>query len=100
MPASDLQRELQKAPPEPLLPIEKKLIGWSLGIGLVLLAVLLLVSHFVPASLQAGGAPPAPEAPRSPHGVPVFRHVMRGKPRLAAAPAAPDYAEFTIEPAK
>ncbi len=51
MPASDLQRELQKAPPEPLLPIEKKLIGWSLGIGLVLLAVLLLVSHFVPASL-------------------------------------------------
>jgi hypothetical protein len=47
----DLQQELQKAPPEPLLPIEKKLIGWSLGIGLVLLAVLLLVSRFVPASL-------------------------------------------------
>ena len=51
MPESDLQQELHNAPPEPLLPVEKKLIGWSLGIGLVLLAVLLLVSHFVPASL-------------------------------------------------
>jgi hypothetical protein len=51
MPASDLQQELQNAPPEPLLPIEKKLIGWSLGIGLVLLVILLLVSHFMPASL-------------------------------------------------
>jgi hypothetical protein len=51
MPRPDLRQELQKAPPEPLLPIEKKLIGWSLGIGLVLLAVLLLVSRFVPASL-------------------------------------------------
>ena len=51
MPPSDFQQELQNAPPEPLLPIEKKLIGWSLGIGLVLLAVLLLVSHLVPASL-------------------------------------------------
>jgi hypothetical protein len=51
MPEPDLQQELQNAPPEPLLPIEKKLIGWSLGIGLALLVVLLLVSHFVPASL-------------------------------------------------
>jgi len=51
MPGPDLQQELRNAPPEPLLPIEKKLIGWSLGIGLVLLAVLLLVSHLVPASL-------------------------------------------------
>ena len=33
---------------EPLLPIEKKLIGWSLGAGLVLLAVLVVVNHFVP----------------------------------------------------
>ena len=47
----DLQQELQNAPHEPLLPVEKKLIGWSLGIGLVLLVVLLLVSHFVPTSL-------------------------------------------------
>ena len=51
MPGPDLQQELRNAPAEPLLPIEKKLIGWSLGIGLVLLAVLLLVSRFVPASL-------------------------------------------------
>jgi hypothetical protein len=51
MPESRLQQELQNAPPEALLPIEKKLIGWSLGIGLVLLAVLLFVSRFVPASL-------------------------------------------------
>jgi hypothetical protein len=51
MPESRLQQELQNAPPEPLLPIEKKLIGWSLGIGLALLVILLLVSRFVPASL-------------------------------------------------
>ena len=47
----EIQRELQNAPYEPLLPIEKKLIGWSLGIGLVLLVVLLLVNHFVPVTL-------------------------------------------------
>ena len=34
--------------PEPLLPIEKKLIGWSLGAGLALLVVLLVINHFVP----------------------------------------------------
>ncbi len=48
---SDFQRELHNAAVEPLLPIEKKLIGWSLGIGLVLLVVLLLISHFVPVSV-------------------------------------------------
>jgi hypothetical protein len=47
----EIQRELQNAPYEPLLPIEKKLIGWSLGIGLVLLVVLLLVNHFLPVTL-------------------------------------------------
>jgi len=36
--------------PEPLLPIEKKLIGWSLTIGLVLLVGLALLNHFVPAT--------------------------------------------------
>jgi hypothetical protein len=51
MPESDLQRELHTATAEPLLPVEKKLIGWSLGIGLVLLVVLLLISHFAPASM-------------------------------------------------
>jgi hypothetical protein len=34
--------------PEPLLPIEKKLIGWSLGLGIVLLIVLVVVNHLVP----------------------------------------------------
>ena len=36
---------------EPLLPIEKKLIGWSLGIGIALLIVLIAVNHFVPIQL-------------------------------------------------
>lgn len=36
--------------PEPLLPIEKKLIGWSLGVGLALLAVLVIINWFVPLS--------------------------------------------------
>jgi hypothetical protein len=44
----DIRRELLNAPVEPLLPIEKKLIGWSLGIGLVLLVALVLINHYVP----------------------------------------------------
>jgi len=47
MAKSDLTDEIN-APAEPLLPIEKKLIGWSLGLGLVLLAVLLLLNLIVP----------------------------------------------------
>jgi hypothetical protein len=43
--------ELRKAQAEPLLPIEKKLIGWSLGIGLVLLVILAIVNHLYPASI-------------------------------------------------
>ena len=31
-------------------PVEKKLIGFSLGIGLFLLAVLIIVNHFFPAT--------------------------------------------------
>ena len=46
MPQPDL-REATSAP-EPLLPIEKKLIGWSLGTGLALLVVLLVINHFAP----------------------------------------------------
>jgi hypothetical protein len=46
MPKPDL-REATSAP-EPLLPIEKKLIGWSLGAGLALLALLIIVNRFVP----------------------------------------------------
>jgi hypothetical protein len=33
---------------EPLLPIEKKLIGWSLGLGLALLALLIVINQFAP----------------------------------------------------
>lgn len=36
---------------EPLLPIEKKLIGYSFGLGIVLLAVLLVINHLFPAQL-------------------------------------------------
>lgn len=43
--------EFRKAPVEPLLPIEKKLIGWSLGIGVVLLVLLAIVNHLFPASI-------------------------------------------------
>jgi hypothetical protein len=50
MSQADLREEL-KAPVEPLLPIEKKLIGWSLGIGIVLLIVLIAINHFVPIKL-------------------------------------------------
>jgi hypothetical protein len=37
--------EIRKMEYEPLLPIEKKLIGWSLGIGIVLLIVLVSISR-------------------------------------------------------
>jgi hypothetical protein len=48
---SDLRRELGTAPVEPLLPVEKKLIVWSLSLGLVLLAVLTAINHFFPVTL-------------------------------------------------
>ena len=47
----DLKNEINAAEVEPLLPIEKKLIGWSLGLGLALLAILIAVNHFVPIQL-------------------------------------------------
>jgi hypothetical protein len=37
---------------EPLLPVEKKLIAWSLGIGLTLLVMLYFVSRLLPVSHQ------------------------------------------------
>ena len=49
MSEQELRDEL-KAPAEPLLPIEKKLIGWSLGLGVALLALLAIVNHFLPVS--------------------------------------------------
>jgi hypothetical protein len=47
MAKSDLRGEM-KAPVEPLLPAEKKLIGWSLGVGLALLVLLTVLSRFGP----------------------------------------------------
>lgn len=38
---SDIGREPRQMPVEPLLPIEKKLIGWSLALGVVLLFILI-----------------------------------------------------------
>ena len=48
MSQNDLREELEHPSLEPLLPVEKKLIGWSLGIGLVLLAILIAVNYFFP----------------------------------------------------
>jgi hypothetical protein len=47
----DLKNEINAAAVEPLLPIEKKLIGWSLGIGIGLLIVLIVLNHLVPIKL-------------------------------------------------
>jgi len=40
-----IAEEMQKMAYEPLLPVEKKLIGWSLGLGIALLIVLLAVAR-------------------------------------------------------
>jgi hypothetical protein len=48
MSEQDLRNEITAGEVEPLLPIEKKLIGWSLGIGIVLLVILIGFNHFVP----------------------------------------------------
>jgi hypothetical protein len=45
---SEFHEELHREVKEPLLPVEKKLIGWSFGLGIVLLIVLFLVNHFFP----------------------------------------------------
>jgi hypothetical protein len=51
MPSSNLRDEMNAAEVEPLLPIEKKLIGYSLGLGIALLVILIAVNHFVPIKL-------------------------------------------------
>jgi hypothetical protein len=42
--APSIGAEMKKMAAEPLLPIEKKLIGWSLGLGIVLLVVLVAIA--------------------------------------------------------
>ena len=51
MSVPDIKDEANATAVEPLLPIEKKLIGWSLGIGVTLLIVLAVVNHLFPATL-------------------------------------------------
>jgi hypothetical protein len=51
MSKSNIGNELRNAAVEPLLPIEKKLIGWSLGVGVTLLVVLAVVNHLFPVTL-------------------------------------------------
>ena len=46
----NLRQELAKASYEPLLPIEKKLIGWSLGLGIALLIILIILARLAPLS--------------------------------------------------
>ncbi len=40
-----LAEEIEKMTYEPLLPIEKKLIAWSIAVGLILIVILVWVSH-------------------------------------------------------
>jgi hypothetical protein len=42
-----ISEELQRMKVEPLLPIERKLVAWSLILGVVLLGVLLLVNQWL-----------------------------------------------------
>ena len=41
-----LSDELRKMEHEPILPIERKLVAWSIGTGVVLLATLVLISRY------------------------------------------------------
>jgi hypothetical protein len=43
--APNIGQELRQMPVEPLLPIEKKLVGWSLGLGALLLVVLVALTR-------------------------------------------------------
>ena len=45
---SEFHDELRHSVKEPLLSVEKKLIGWSFGLGVVLLLVLTLINHVFP----------------------------------------------------
>lgn len=39
--------EIEKMEHEPILPIERKLVAWSIGLGVFLLAILVAVSRWV-----------------------------------------------------
>jgi hypothetical protein len=44
-PEPKISEELEKMPYEPLLPIEKKLVLWSVLLGLFLLGILMLINQ-------------------------------------------------------
>jgi hypothetical protein len=44
-PEPSLVEEMGKIPYEPLLPVEKQLIAWSIGLGVTLLILLVIVSN-------------------------------------------------------
>ena len=41
-----LSDELRNMEHEPILPIERKLVAWSIGTGVVLLATLVIISRY------------------------------------------------------
>jgi hypothetical protein len=47
MSEQDLTREMNRTGAEPLLPIEKKLIGWSIGLSIALLAILAILNRLL-----------------------------------------------------
>jgi hypothetical protein len=61
---ASIASELAAIPYEPLLPVEKRLIAFSLILGVALLGLLLWISaHFFPvASAPVAPAPRAPQA--------------------------------------
>ncbi len=61
-----LAEEMEKMEYEPLLPVEKKLIVWSIALGVVLLGALTWVSYtFFPAPNEGTHAPQSTERPPS-----------------------------------
>jgi hypothetical protein len=44
-PEPRMVNELKRMPKEPLLPVEKRLVGWSLVAGVVLLGLLVWLSY-------------------------------------------------------
>ena len=42
----NLSEELRRMEHEPILPIERKLVAWSVGTGVVLLTILVIVSRW------------------------------------------------------
>ena len=51
MPLPTIRDELHKAQIDPWLPIESKLVSWSLGTGIVLLVILAIINHFAAAPI-------------------------------------------------